>query len=184
MKKLNCAYCNKEFEKEYKEYRRQTKRGRNKFYCDLSCSCAQKNKDYPSTYFKTCGIKREKDQYTPFRWYMLRARYRDKTSRDKKKRCVCDLTKEYLKNLWDEQQGTCPLTGWKLILPKGTGKSWDIKSPYNASLDRIDNSIGYVKGNVRFISIMANLGRAVFSDEQLIDFCKAVTHTQTGYIFS
>lgn len=44
----------------------------------------------------------------------------------------------------------------------------------NASLDRIDNSKGYLKGNVRFVSMMANLARSTFSDNELIRFCKSV----------
>lgn len=70
----------------------------------------------------------------------------------------------------------CPITGRFLILPKGTD-GWEKLNPYNASLDRIDNSKGYIKGNVRYIAYIANLGRSAFSDDQLISFCKVVaTH--------
>lgn len=45
---------------------------------------------------------------------------------------------------------------------------------YSASLDRIDNSISYMKGNVRFISVMANYARNTFDDEEVVKFAEAV----------
>jgi hypothetical protein len=47
---------------------------------------------------------------------------RDK-HRDKKKNYGCDITAEYLKQLWENQKGICPFTGWGLILPKDTAKA-------------------------------------------------------------
>ena len=35
---LTCDSCNKEFEKERKEYNRRLRLGKDKFYCSLSCS--------------------------------------------------------------------------------------------------------------------------------------------------
>jgi hypothetical protein len=99
---------------------------------------------------------------------VLRAEYRDRN-----KNYGCDLTIEHLKVLWESQNGKCPFTGLDLILPYDSD-GWKEYSPYNASIDRIDNSKGYMQGNVRFISVMANLARQSFSDIQLIDFCKAV----------
>ena len=57
----------------------------------------------------------------------------------------------------------------------GSSAGW-VGGPHlrRASLDRIDNSLGYVKGNVRFISIMANYCRNTFEDKDLMEFCEAV----------
>jgi hypothetical protein len=173
---LNCAYCKKSFEREAREHRRQLKEGKDIFYCSLSCVCKERNKNNPPKgnieNFKD-RVKR-KDQYTPFRWFILRAEYRGK----RKRKYGCDLTVEFLKKLWEEQNGICPLTGWQLKLPAGTGIAWAESSPSNASLDRIDNSKGYVEGNVRFIAYMANIARQSFSDEQLKHFCKAVVNNE------
>jgi len=38
---------------------------------------------------------------------------------------------------------------------------------YTASVDRIDSSLGYVKGNVQFISIAMNHMKANMSDEDM-----------------
>lgn len=170
---LNCAHCGKVFEKEAKEHRRQLKEGKSIFYCSLSCVCKERNKNNPPKgnieNFK--DKIRKKDEYTPFRWFVLRAQYRGK----RKRKLGCDLTPEYLKQLWDQQNGICPFTGWKLNLPQDASK-WEEKSPRNASLDRIDNSIGYMKDNIRFVSVMANLARQDFSDNELIDFCRSVVN--------
>ncbi len=166
---LECANCGKPFEKLTKEYNRQIKQGKTRFFCDLSCVCFKRNEENPPPGNIANLTGRKKDEYTPFRWFVLRAEYRDK-----RKKNGCNLSTEYLKNLWEEQKGVCPLTGWQLKLPAGTDIAWIEPSPSNASLDRIDNSKGYVEGNVRFIAYMANIARQSFSDEQLIDFCKAV----------
>ena len=82
---------------------------------------------------------------------------------------------ESLKEIWDSQQGICPLTGWKLELPTQSKQyRLHIKT---ASLDRIDNSKGYILGNVRFVSVMFNFARNNFSDEDVIEFAQAVTRT-------
>ena len=85
-----------------------------------------------------------------------------------------DLTPEMLKSLWEGQRGVCPFSGWDLLLPDSTRGWGSGPDPRNASLDRIDCSKGYVEDNVRFVSVMANLARQRFTDEQLREFCEAV----------
>ena len=170
-KEIKCIYCGKSFLKELREIKRKNKKGNFNFFCSLSCSVSKQNYDSPRSGNINNLIKKKKDQYTPFRWYLLRSKARNKI-----KNYGCDITVEYLQELWSEQRGICPFTKWQLILPSGTHKSWEINSPFNASLDRIDSSKGYIKGNVRFISVMANYAKNIFTDEQLIEFCKAVAN--------
>lgn len=113
----------------------------------------------------------KRDHLTPFRWFLARCQYRAKDRR--RGRGPTDLTLEYLQTLWETQRGICPFTGWSLILPHNTN-GWGEATPKNASLDRIDNTKGYVQGNVRYIAVMANYARRDFQDSDLIDFCKAV----------
>lgn len=90
-----------------------------------------------------------------------------------------NLDTTYLKSVYDGQEGICPFTGIKMNLPKRSryGINGD---PYKASLDRIDNAKGYRKGNVRFVSYMANIARSSFTDEQLIEFCRRVVAYTDG----
>lgn len=90
-----------------------------------------------------------------------------------------------LKDLWQKQKGVCPYTGWKLVL-KTKGKT--VKN--QASVDRIDNSKGYVKGNLQFVAIIANYAKNQFSEKELIEFCQAVSgnvqsllRDRNGFIF-
>lgn len=81
-----------------------------------------------------------------------------------------DITVDYLKHLWAAQNGKCPYTGWNLIMP-----SWKKpKTPHTASLDRLDSSKGYLQGNVQFVSVMANLAKSDFTEDEMIKFCQAI----------
>jgi hypothetical protein len=86
----------------------------------------------------------------------------------------CDLSLEFLKTLWEKQKGICPITGWQLVLPHHSAKRLNKRNMYAASLDRIDCSQGYLKSNVRFVAYIANIARNVFSEQELLTFCKAV----------
>lgn len=168
---LTCARCEKRFQKETKEFTRQTKKGKTKFFCSLSCFCFARNEIHPPKgNIQNLVSNNRKDEYTPYRWFVLRAEHRAKNkNRD------CNITVEFLKELWGKQKGICPLSGWELNLPKDTRIGWKTSDPKNASLDRVDSSKGYVEGNVRFIAVMANFCKQVFTDEDVINFCKAVT---------
>lgn len=64
----------------------------------------------------------------------------------------------------------CPLTGIPINVTIGRKKGWD--SP---SLDRIDTTKGYIKGNVAVISDLANTMKNHASLEILREFAKNVT---------
>ena len=46
---------------------------------------------------------------------------------------------------------------------------------YFASLDRIDNNLGYIDGNVRWVAREINYMKWKFSDEIFIKFCKNIS---------
>lgn len=59
----------------------------------------------------------------------------------------------------------CPILGVKLEYGKNTN------SPFNASIDRIDNTKGYIRGNIIVISRKANLMKNDASLEDLQIYC-------------
>ncbi len=111
-----------------------------------------------------------RDEYSPFRQHHRLARRRVKSNGRE-----CNITLEYLKQLWEKQGGRCPYTGWKLDNLQTTTE-WDsnVLHPKTASLDRIDSRKGYVFGNVQFVSVMANYAKRDFLEEELLKFCAAV----------
>ena len=60
----------------------------------------------------------------------------------------------------------CPILNIELHNKKGSPGG----SSNSPALDRIDNSRGYVKGNVRVISHLANMMKSSATEEQLIKF--------------
>ncbi len=76
---------------------------------------------------------------------------------------------EYGWNLYIEQKRRCALTG-RII-----GFDNDVARYDNsASLDRIDSSIGYVKGNVQWVHKDINRMKWIFTNEQFLTMCKEV----------
>lgn len=75
----------------------------------------------------------------------------------------------YLKELWDNQDGICPYTGIKMVLPQ-TSAEWHIHSLKKASLDRIDPSKDYERGNVEFVCLAINLAKNSFTREEMKEF--------------
>jgi len=171
MVEIICYACGKQSNKKLAEIKRQQKRGKTKFYCNRSC--ASKNsvdhlKKYAGKFNHNLVSSNRHDRYTNFRWYI-----KNIIKNSKKRKQEYDIDLEYLFQLWETQNGICPFTKQKLELR--THNYTHIENrPYQASLDRIDNNKGYVKGNVRFVALIFNYARNNFSDEQVLEFCKQV----------
>lgn len=99
---------------------------------------------------------RSRDVLTPFRELAKRARNR---------RHECDIDAAYLKEVWEKQEGRCAWTGLPLVLPL-SNYSHDKSNPnLVASLDRIKNDVGYLKGNVQFVVTPLNLAKQHHDEE-------------------
>lgn len=175
---LICAGCSTSFEKASGEFNRQIRGNPNHpFYCTRRCFAEHKGK-YSLGVNLGCGRTdhldpaNQRDEYTPFRYFMRKARNRKHST---------DLDLPYLKALWEEQDGICPLTGTKMCLPVN-GMEWekDTGNPWKPSLDRINSRVGYLKGNVRYIVSIANLCKHSWDDDVVVDFCERVARSQIG----
>lgn len=161
--------CRKWFWKVAREHRRCLKRGQTHFYCSKSCSIGVSNRTAPRIRVAShLNPANRLDELSPFRWFMLRVRGREK------KKGKTDLTLDYLKSVWDRQNGLCPMTGWRMRLPDTTDGWRGGSVPESASLDRINNKMGYVRGNVRFVAVMVNMARQAFTDEDVQHFARSV----------
>lgn len=77
-----------------------------------------------------------------------------------------NVTPEYLRHVLAAQDGLCYFFKVPLHVDGSTADSL-----YQASLDRLDNSRGYVEGNVALTCVAANLARNKFTPEQFSAFC-------------
>lgn len=152
MIELTCETCGTKFKRRVAEVNRNNKKGLSVF-CNNRCQAKH---------------PKQKDEFSDFRMYI---NYAKRNANNKNFEFNIDL--KYLRRIWNKQNGICPLTGWNLIIKSYSNKS-DKLQIYHASLDRIDSKKGYIKGNVRFISIMANYAKHRWNDEEVIEFCKAV----------
>ena len=72
---------------------------------------------------------------------------------------------EFLRSLWEAQQGCCAVSG--LAFTDEQHEEAFVKTPFAPSLDRIDSSKGYMKGNARLVCMAANFALNQWGDEVL-----------------
>jgi hypothetical protein len=79
---------------------------------------------------------------------------------------------KYAWNLFESQNGKCALTGLSMSMSRTNKERGD------ASMDRTDNQIGYVKGNVRWVLKDLNLMKRTLSYERLFYYCEKILEYQ------
>lgn len=162
---LTCARppCGKRFHRRVSEHNRSVKAGRLE-YCSRSCCVIAQN---TGSARRPPGRGRWRDDLSPFRSYARSIRKRDPET---------DVDVAYLRELWLAQDGRCALSRLELRLPETTANPGPTR-PLTASVDRIDHALGYRRGNIRWLSFMANCARNGFTDAELLAFCAAVVST-------
>lgn len=172
-----CDQCGKEYLKPLSEYKRNRKLGRHSF-CSRSCACkfnccnrtqkmieysnSEENKQRLLIYNPTLNLY-ERDSKKRFSYFLRNCRKRFKE---------CTITLDDLQEQWDKQKGICPYSGISLIIPTYTKNH---KNPiYMASVDRVDNSKGYVPGNIQFVSTCINYMKNTMTDEDTKFLCKCI----------
>ena len=87
-----------------------------------------------------------------------------------------DIDRDYLIRVWHSQQGLCAVSGVAMQTESGTREN---KNPYRASLDRIDNSKGYVIGNVRFVCHWVNNAKSTWDQTVFDDFVNNIVESRS-----
>lgn len=166
---LECENCKIKFNRELKEYTRCKNKGFS-ISCSRSCGATLSNLKNPRDGNINNLIVKENDKFSSFRYYLNKAR-------NKKKYGDTNLTLEYLKNLWEKQNGICPYSEIKMELPYNT-QGINIKANlFKASLDRIDSSKGYIQGNVEFVCLGINYAKNGFSKNEVLEFINKIKNS-------
>ena len=83
------------------------------------------------------------------------------------------ITIEDMWEQWEKQNGKCNLTGVELVIKNITSAK-----KANASIDRIDSSLGYTKDNIQFVHRTINYMKQQYDQNDFIGWCKKVTDYQ------
>ena len=139
-----------------------------KFYTRSGPSAIKEGREgQPYGYCKICS--RKKMTETPFQYFsglMHRVRRRSVY-----KKMDFDIDKEFLVELYKKQKGMCAISNEPMTMVRGEGDIYE-----NMSIDRIDNSKGYIKTNVRLVCRAVNHMRADMSDRELHLWCRKISN--------
>ena len=91
---------------------------------------------------------------------------------------ACTITKEYAWKLFLRQNKKCALTGVDLTM----NPSYVERGLSTASLDRIDNNKGYIKGNVQWVHEKINFMKHSMPVSELIKWCILVADHIRGAV--
>lgn len=127
-----------------------------------NCSSLFKKTSKTVTLCNQCNSKRVKGESQEVRMY------RRAKSRAKERNITFDLEKSDV-----IIPDTCPILGIEIMCHKGRSGG----NPNSPALDRIDNSKGYVKGNVQVVSHLANMMKSSANKEQLLRFADWIYNT-------
>ena len=145
------------YRQEKKEYYQKYRQENKEYYQEYNKKYYQENKEYYQKY--------EKEYYKEKPWVRMTIEAK------KRKHLPFNITSEYIKSIWPKDN-KCPALG--IELKQGVIKVID-SSP---TLDRIDNSKGYIKGNVQIVCNLANRIMTSATADQVIqvgEYFKQVT---------
>lgn len=176
-------HCQQKFERKLSEHNKNIKNGMFKTFCSLSCFACNRNHSMTDDYWKEQYEKQKKtfdiksksgnrqDEYSPFKQFLTKSKIRSKETQ-----MECDLDLPYLKQLWEMQNGICNYTKIKMILPKNQKEYQTTHSLMKASLDRIDSTKGYIKGNTEFVCLAINFAKNNYTKKEMEEFITKIVN--------
>lgn len=93
-------------------------------------------------------------------------------NRSKKRSVPFDLDKEYIIDLYKVQSGKCYYSGMPLNIIKGDLSR--VHDEFKMTLDCIDPSLGYVRGNVVWCAYCVNSFKQNMSKEDMLEVCYSI----------
>lgn len=96
-------------------------------------------------------------------------------ARAKKKQLKVSITKKYIWKLFLKQNGKCALSAVDICLPSSRSRKW------TASIDRINNSKGYIYGNVQWVHKDVNIMKNCFTQRYFLKLCRKIIKNRNKY---
>ncbi len=165
---------------------------KNEYYWNCICDCGKHCLKRTSTLtskrgVKSCGCafyefcKRTGKESSSWKGYndITGTYYRRLIEGSLKRNIEFKLTIEDIWELYISQDKKCAYTGKDIYfdspgyLNRYTG---------NLSLDRIDSTIGYVKGNIQLVLKEVNIAKGQLKHEDFINMCKLITEYKKGFL--
>lgn len=84
-----------------------------------------------------------------------------------------NLSKAYLYRLYTKQNNKCALSGVDIKFSENYNDH--LTGGNSASLDRIDSSKGYVKGNVQWVHKKLNIMKQAMNNEEFVNWCRIIS---------
>lgn len=100
---------------------------------------------------------------------MLQMRFLGARERAQRYNIPFNITKQYLKELWDKQEGLCAISAIPMTYIHGKGRTIT-----NVSIDQINPKEGYTIGNIQLVCMAVNQMKSDLSMKELHMFCKAI----------
>jgi len=96
-------------------------------------------------------------------------RWHGAKDRAKKKNLPFSISRDFVENLWVEQEGKCAISGIEMTYTMFSGRV-----PTNLSIDQISPNKGYTEGNIQLVCSAINQMKNDMSEEELFMFCLRV----------
>jgi hypothetical protein len=151
--------------------------GKGSWMCQCSCGNTTQACTYQLTALTkiSCGCQHHKQQkHLSARWTgyeEISGHYISRLKNGAKYRnLIYELSPQYLWNIYLKQNRRCALSGINIY--------FGVRVEQTASLDRIDNSIGYIEGNVQWIHKDINKIRGEYNLEYFITICTNIANYQ------
>ena len=100
---------------------------------------------------------------------ILRTRFYAARERAKKKGLDFDLTIEFLKELWEKQDGKCAITKLPMTFLNDNGRVYT-----NVSIDQIEPNAGYIKKNIQLVCMAVNQLKSDLTMNEVLTICKSI----------
>ena len=157
--KLRCLVCGRSLDpSEFDSHQEYTIRGHRDWRCK-ECKRkqnqeARKNYDNKTKLYKT-----------------IQARVLSASERAKRKGIPCTITKEFILDLWNKQNGLCAISKIPMTYEMDAGRVYT-----NISIDQIEQGKGYTEDNVQLVCMAVNQLKSDWDMNTVKYICKMIVN--------